>query len=652
MALNNAQGGPRGWIENWRASLWQFDVYRTTANPLYRPTVEEYESARAVWMNRPVPPRNPRRMRGERVGPLRRIFLVREINDIPSLDGPMPGNPSESYLAALERCDLVRNFFTGAPALQYIRSLGYGGNGVAIRYRYYGRPHVEFVMKVAIDGWESNSIRTEEKLSKKMARAAHCVQVIPRSRIGIPENNPFRFDMPVYDDSSESSESSGEESRDDEPSAKARDKRTRREMMEVDPEAARRKRVAHDRRVRVAERAREDRYQAVMRRRAMRSSVIAQGTKPPQLLDYYDEDRKDFLLLEFCQNGDLETLLYKVACWAILGRWLSERYTDVLIPTTEFMHLIRAFRTAFFGHFGFAWYELVSVCSRCLTLNYIRVASLPTTGTISNTYINLRYPPRKFHPRRKEDTPGFINGQPCVNIQRLGKMAGDDLFEELPDPRRRWASKRFVHFDIDPQNILISDVDVWAKDAEHKLVPRLKLADFGCAEEVKRRKRNSYYYTLRDVGKYGYFAPEQFSQDWNYITKRDGTLVDDDGPEISEQPIAGNYGPAMNIWGIAVVMWQLMTHMRAPVPPQLQVKRGLHANLPYNYCPVILTEDKYDGYDLELRQTVARCMAQDPQARPSPGQLLRNAKRGINKRFDQETDGVIQQWVERFIYDA
>ncbi|KAI0427339.1 kinase-like domain-containing protein [Xylaria sp. FL1042] len=424
-----------------------------------------------------------------------------------------------------------------------------------------------------------------------MARAAHSIQLIPRGRIGLPESQDFAFEQVPEDDSDDERDSSGEESRGSHPTPEAKEKRTRRAIRRATALETARKRTRHLARVGTAKQRRKERKRHL--RRARRQGDIPIGG--PWYLD-----RKDFIMFEYCQCGDLEKLI----------RRISDR--DAVIPN----RVLWSF-----------WLCLVRAC------------------------LGMQYPPRKFHPRRREDPPEDIDGQPSVSVDMLGKVVGADLFEEVPDPRKRWAAKRMVHFDIDPKNILITGVDALARDEEHRLVPRLKLADFGLAAEVKPRKRNVYYYKYRGQTKFGYYAPEQFCRDWEYIVKPEGGQVMEDGPEVSEQPVAGNYGPATNVWGIGLVMWQLMTWMMPPVPPQLQVKRGFHTNLPYNYCALLLTDDDYNGYDLELRQTVARCLAAEPKKRPTLMQLLRAAKKGVEKRFDGETDELVRVFVQEHIYN-
>ncbi|KAI6086053.1 hypothetical protein F4821DRAFT_239244 [Hypoxylon rubiginosum] len=56
-----------------------------------------------------------------------------------------------------------------------------------------------------------------------------------------------------------------------------------------------------------------------------------------------------------------------------------------------------------------------------------------------------------------------------------------------------------------------------------------------------------YYLAYRSVGKHGYHAPEQFGPEW----EKTGYLGN--GPEVSEDPVAGNYGSHTNVWGMALV---------------------------------------------------------------------------------------------------
>ncbi|KAI2465711.1 kinase-like domain-containing protein [Annulohypoxylon bovei var. microspora] len=242
--------------------------------------------------------------------------------------------------------------------------------------------------------------------------------------------------------------------------------------------------------------------------------------------------------------------------------------------------------------------------------------------------IALEYPPRKFHPRR-----------------HTGKDAEGDLFEDIPVVTRRWAGKRMVHFDIDPKNILIDHLDIISGGGEHALVPGLRLADFGSAKKIKPEKGNDYYLEKRELGKYGYLAPEQFGADWEYVA-----ATEYDGFQISEQPIAGTYGSWTNIWGIALTMWVMITKMRPPLPPQnsqysRQVEYGPNDHA--HYCPVIFDDNpQYNYIDEELRTTIRDCMRHDPRERPTLAALLEQARNGVARQFPGESDDYIKGWVQ------
>ncbi|KAI8633205.1 kinase-like domain-containing protein [Xylariaceae sp. FL1651] len=583
---------PQNWQEQYRADMWRFEEYRTAGGVLGHLTASEYGRIRTRWLGRLLPRPGQRRLRGERIGAWIREEIQRSEGGVPPLAGVTPdGYKHDSiFHQAKKRLQDVQEYFSDDANFAFMKTLGFGGMGLALKYQCKGvAPPLTFVVKVGLRGWESADLRSEEKYTKKVARAAHCIQMIPREKIGLPPQQQWRFDVPEVDDSSSEGESSGDESRDDEPGPAVTRRKSRREIMRDDPDAMTRKEQKYQARV----------HNALARQEERKRRKYRMRTRSTENNDGWDLDRKDFLLIEFCENGDLENLLFRLA------------EEDETVPN----RVLWAF-----------WLCLVRAC------------------------VAMQYPPRKFHPRRRQPPPALVNAQPGVDIQEAGKVVGEDLFEEIPIAKRRWAAKRTVHFDIDPKNIFITGFDVNAKDNEHKLVPRLKLADFGLAEDIKPNKRNMYYSRRRASGKWGYYAPEQFGVDWEYIRQDDGTLIEEDGPEISEQVVAGQYGAPMNVWGMALTMWQLITHYHPPVPPPLQPVTQPLAHIPNNYCALLLKGTRYDRVDIELRETIARCMAHDPRDRPPLRTLLAEAKRGINKVFPNETDDFIKKWVDRMFF--
>ncbi|KAK4098421.1 hypothetical protein N658DRAFT_544222 [Parathielavia hyrcaniae] len=77
---------------------------------------------------------------------------------------------------------------------------------------------------------------------------------------------------------------------------------------------------------------------------------------------------------------------------------------------------------------------------------------------------------------------------------------------------------RFVHFDIDPQNIFVGDDD-HLPGFDHPVVPGLKLGDFGLGRSIRdlELQHPDYMLMFRRLAKYYFFTPEQFSAEWDYI---------------------------------------------------------------------------------------------------------------------------------------
>ncbi|KAI1360106.1 kinase-like domain-containing protein [Xylaria arbuscula] len=150
--------------------------------------------------------------------------------------------------------------------------------------------------------------------------------------------------------------------------------------------------------------------------------------------------------------------------------------------------------------------------------------------------IAMAYPPA--------DNPAWKDEEPPIT-------------EEIPEEEDQIAPRRIVHFDFDPRNIFIGDIG--DGNDEHELTPLLKLGDFGLATEIEYEQENFYYEQLRQYGKRGYYAPEQFCADWDYINPDDGTVY--------QHPIAGNYGIHTNLFHMGYVMETLITLCYPAQPP-------------------------------------------------------------------------------------
>ncbi|KAI1418011.1 hypothetical protein F5Y13DRAFT_184526 [Hypoxylon sp. FL1857] len=181
------------------------------------------------------------------------------------------------------------------------------------------------------------------------------------------------------------------------------------------------------------------------------------------------------------------------------------------------------------------------------------------------------------------------------------------------------------------QGIAIS-FDPLAEDGERDIIPRLKLADFGCARDIKPNKGNLYYLERRRFAKAGHCAPGQFGVEWEYIAP-----TEPHGWELSEQRVAGNHGPWTNVLGIALTMWQLITRFLVPEAPQSQETDG--PDDPITYCMLPLTHAIREG---RLRTLADDCTMD----------LLWRAGRNVSEYVPGEFDDMIGRWVQRVVLDA
>ncbi|KAI1655724.1 kinase-like protein [Daldinia decipiens] len=565
--------------EKYRAQNWRFSRYRQWGYG--EPSSMEFARNRASWLAHPFPRAGtPQPREGTFPSYYENPYIIEGVRELDS--------------QARTRLEEAKNYFLQQGRFDYIRHLGYGGLGLTVQFKWrgteVGRDDRDIVLKIGLRGWISLDIRQEEEMMRQTARAAHTIQAIDPAEVGMAPKGKFEFPEIYRFDSSSEGESSGEESPSDTPPERP----TRRWRMENEPEQMLEKYRLHEERR--AKRRRE--LETWDHNFKVVSQALAQGKKVyPEFIRSWNLDYKDFLLLEFMQLGDLAHAISKI-----------HRMCDT-IPN----RVLWSF-----------WHCLVKAC------------------------IAMEYPPRKFHPRRRgrpEDHADEAEIDDLARRQELGedvvvgKTLGNDLFEEIPVEKRRWARKNLVHFDIDPSNIFIAPPDFGARDGEHDLIPRLKLADFGCARVIKQNKKNAYYLERRRMAKQGYFAPEQFGVEWEHLAP-----TDPNGWELSEQPVAGNYSAATNVWGIAWSLWQLITGCRVPDAPQPQPSEPLH------YCPAILDDLEFGVYDRELRETIAACMRHNPNDRPTLVELSRQAARGTKKMFPGEHDDAIESWVLRIFF--
>ncbi|KAI8635452.1 kinase-like domain-containing protein [Xylariaceae sp. FL1651] len=234
--------------------------------------------------------------------------------------------------------------------------------------------------------------------------------------------------------------------------------------------------------------------------------------------------------------------------------------------------------------------------------------------------IGLAYPPASL--RENNNVPGPIT-------------------ERVPN-RLKDNPKRMVHFDIDPKNIFVGDV----LTGEHSVSPLLKLGDFGLATEIEPDSTDTYYELFRNYGKRGFYAPEQFCADWNYIQPTMHLLMNHE--------IAGNYGWHTNVWGIGLTMETLITlcYPQQPPHPVATSLKPPEGKSRYDSYGVHLLSEEYSRVDHDLLAAVIRCQAHLPADRPPLHELEKYVSECAGTRvYPGESFDEVLAWTEKILYE-
>ncbi|RYC55260.1 hypothetical protein CHU98_g10953 [Xylaria longipes] len=223
---------------------------------------------------------------------------------------------------------------------------------------------------------------------------------------------------------------------------------------------------------------------------------------------------------------------------------------------------------------------------------------------------------------------------PPADIEELKGNPGP-IKETIP-ARLRDNPRRIVHFDMDPRNIFVGDVRQGSED-EHGMAPILKLGDFGLATEVVPGKHDFYYERLRQFGKRGYFAPEQFCQDWDYI--------EPDKDLVQHQLLAGNFGLMENLITLSYPAGPPIPTVSSVRPPD-----GKNAYLTYARH---LQQPFYAAVDEDLIALILRMQAHLPEDRPSLHEIETYVLFHIqNKGNDGMSDYELDEWMRRILYEV
>ncbi|KAL0468543.1 hypothetical protein QR685DRAFT_343724 [Neurospora intermedia] len=167
--------------------------------------------------------------------------------------------------------------------------------------------------------------------------------------------------------------------------------------------------------------------------------------------------------------------------------------------------------------------------------------------------------------------------------------------------------KTLVHFDLDMSNVLVGDYDSF----EHNATPIAKIADLGlCHPFLGNNDPPRFRWSCRRRGKRSIFAPEQFTEEWDYVK---------DGPLESGAKTAGNYNWWTNLYQVGIIMYSLITLCEFEVPPtpnmaEVRYPDGSEKEV-WGYGMDLLVCG-YSHIDFDLVNAVAACLCHDPADRP------------------------------------
>ncbi|KAK4152165.1 hypothetical protein C8A00DRAFT_16480 [Chaetomidium leptoderma] len=270
--------------------------------------------------------------------------------------------------------------------------------------------------------------------------------------------------------------------------------------------------------------------------------------------------------------------------------------------------------------------------------------------------------------------------------------------ERVPDNENK---SKFVHFDIDPQNSKhVAEPGL----NNHPLIPVMKLSDFGIASDIQDQDLSDrdLMWQLRPLAKYGFFTPEQFTEEWDYVPAGQA-------PRAGNPPfpkVAGNFTWKNNLFQMGLVMVCLITRHRPATPPYPSRIRmppidpgdeddddiahasegardnvrgdaaDLRPNEPathfddmieveadwirvWSYGGYILDDNNpvYNRVDRGLRHLVAQCLCDDPYYRPRLETLELDVRTCIKRKvWDRgqpnhlispgNTDADVKEWVK------
>lgn len=248
--------------------------------------------------------------------------------------------------------------------------------------------------------------------------------------------------------------------------------------------------------------------------------------------------------------------------------------------------------------------------------------------------------------------------------RHLGKYP----INEILPPSEYEMSPDLVHFDLDATNLFVGDFADNDSDITHTMVPIIKLADFGMTTFMRNAMRNDpkLMHISRPRGKYwlGWLLPEQFTEEWDYIT---GFLPAEETDPEKKSSIAGKYSYKTNLYHVGLVMWGLITLRKLPFSPVPYECFEKEVTDPDTGNPVLdpktgqpkmrklwgyggyLQGKIWDGiYDRVLLDLVVACMLEEPEQRPAFHELKQAIDREVKSEWEWQRNADVRKWCEQF----
>ncbi|KAL7939167.1 hypothetical protein V8C35DRAFT_1914 [Trichoderma chlorosporum] len=237
--------------------------------------------------------------------------------------------------------------------------------------------------------------------------------------------------------------------------------------------------------------------------------------------------------------------------------------------------------------------------------------------------------------------------------QRWGPEGLDKVLDSLDDAHNSDEILRIctlidshdVHFDLEEQNILISE------DAQHSHQPIFKLHDFGDFSKKMRECwqhwKEADYWKVRKCPKSNRTPPETISRDWDKIDLSNPGPVSRFTGESFEPPhneVAGRYGTWTNIFMIAKIMEAVITknwvgHPLTTMNYTAQDRRRTGGSYGWRIC-----RQEHAYIETELLDLVMQCQFEKPADRPQLAYLLRKICNRKYVGFPESDDETRSFW--------